>query len=80
MSKEDKSSKSKKDKTSKSNKAIKCRIYPNKDQQTLLAKTFGCCRKIWNLMLHDKIEHYKEYKVMLNNTPIKQEGLRILSR
>ena len=52
-----------------SNKALKCRIYPTKDQQTLLAKTFGCCRKIWNLMLHDKIEHYKEYKAMLKNTP-----------
>lgn len=27
------------------------RIYPNKSQQTLLAKTFGCNRFLWNQML-----------------------------
>jgi len=32
-------------------KAIKVRIYPNKDQATLLYKTFGCCRKIYNSLL-----------------------------
>ena len=32
-------------------KAIKVRIYPNKDQTTLLYKTFGCCRKIYNSLL-----------------------------
>jgi putative transposase len=32
-------------------KAIKVRIYPNKDQVTLLYKTFGCCRKIYNSLL-----------------------------
>ena len=32
-------------------KAIKVRIYPNKDQTALLHKTFGCCRKIYNSLL-----------------------------
>jgi putative transposase len=32
-------------------KAIKVRIYPNKDQAILLYKTFGCCRKIYNSLL-----------------------------
>ena len=32
-------------------KAIKVRIYPNKDQTILLYKTFGCCRKIYNSLL-----------------------------
>jgi putative transposase len=32
-------------------KAIKVRIYPNKDQAILLYKTFGCCRKIFNSLL-----------------------------
>lgn len=33
------------------NKAIRYRIYPNKEQKILLAKTFGCVRKVYNLML-----------------------------
>ena len=41
------------------NKAIKYRLYPTKEQVMFFAKTFGCCRKIWNLMLADKIESYE---------------------
>ena len=41
------------------NKAYKFRIYPNAEQKELLAKTFGCVRFIYNKMLTDKIEHYK---------------------
>ena len=41
------------------NKAIKYRLYPNAKQKELFAKTFGCCRKVWNLMLSDKIDNYK---------------------
>lgn len=41
-------------------KAIKYRIYPTAEQKTLFAKTFGCCRKIWNLMLSDKTEEYQK--------------------
>ena len=51
------------------NKAYKYRLYPNKEQKILLAKTFGCVRFIYNKMLSDKIEHYKETKEKLNNTP-----------
>lgn len=29
-------------------KAFKYRIYPNKSQEILLSKTFGCVRLIWN--------------------------------
>ena len=53
------------------NKAIKYRIYPTKNQEELLQKTFGCCRKIWNLMLSDKINYYKETKKSLQTTPAK---------
>ncbi len=38
------------------NKAIKYRLYPTDDQCVMFAKTFGCCRKVYNLMLEDKIE------------------------
>lgn len=41
------------------NKAIRYRLYPNADQRIMFAKTFGCCRKVYNLMLSDKIEGYK---------------------
>lgn len=32
-------------------------------------KTFGCCRFIYNQMLHDKIEAYEKNKKMLRTTP-----------
>ena len=41
------------------NKAIKYRVYPTTEQSIMFAKTFGCCRKVYNLMLSDKIEGYK---------------------
>ncbi|MHA6529670.1 IS200/IS605 family element RNA-guided endonuclease TnpB [Paenibacillus sp. BAC0078] len=50
-------------------KAYKYRIYPNHEQQQYLAKVFGCVRFIYNKMLADKIEHYKQTEEMLHNTP-----------
>ena len=41
------------------NKAIKYRAYPTTEQITMFSKTFGCCRKVYNLMLSDKIEGYR---------------------
>ena len=37
----------------------------------MLAKTFGCCRFLYNIMLEDKIREYQETKRMLKNTPAK---------
>lgn len=51
------------------NKAYKFRIYPNREQKTLFAKTFGCVRFIYNKMLDDKIKYYEKTKKRLNNTP-----------
>ncbi|MHA6529580.1 IS200/IS605 family element RNA-guided endonuclease TnpB [Paenibacillus sp. BAC0078] len=50
-------------------KAYKYRIYPTHEQQRYLAKVFGCVRFIYNKMLADKIEHYKQTEKMLHNTP-----------
>ena len=50
-------------------KAHKVRLYPTIDQQVFFAKSFGCVRFIWNKMLSDKIEHYKETKTTLKNYP-----------
>lgn len=51
------------------NKAIKYRIYPNIEQKELFLKTFGCCRKVWNLMLADREAAYKRDKVIYKPTP-----------
>ena len=51
------------------NKAYKFRIYPDKKQEELLAKTFGCCRFIYNIMLDDKIKEYEATKKMKKTTP-----------
>lgn len=51
------------------NRAYHFRIYPNKEQEEMLAKTFGCCRFLYNIMLEDKIREYQETKRMLKNTP-----------
>lgn len=43
-------------------KAYKFRIYPNKKQQELINKTFGCCRFVYNRYLAKRIEVYKNNK------------------
>src|SRR3569832_2106680 len=41
-------------------KAVKVRLYPTLEQQTLLAQHFGCSRWWWNYALNKSIETYKE--------------------
>ena len=43
-------------------KAYKFRIYPNKQQEELINKTFGCCRYIYNKFLAKRIELYENKK------------------
>ena len=51
------------------NIAYRFRIYPTRDQEVLLAKTFGCCRFLYNQMRGDKKREYSATKKMLRNTP-----------
>ena len=53
----------------KSYKTYRFRLYPNKRQKQQLARTFGCCRFLYNRMLADKIEAYRQTGRMLRNTP-----------
>ena len=53
------------------NKAIKYRVYPTTEQSIMFAKTFGCCRKVYNLMLSDKIDGYKATGKFPTVTPAK---------
>ena len=43
-------------------KAYKFRIYPTEEQEIFFAKTFGCVRKVYNLMLDDRKKAYEEVK------------------
>ena len=43
-------------------KAYKYRIYPNKKQKEIIAKTFGCCRFVYNKYLEKRIELYEKDK------------------
>lgn len=40
-------------------KSYKFRLYPNSEQKTLLEKTFGCCRFVYNHYLAKSIENYE---------------------
>lgn len=51
------------------NKAIKYRLYPTQEQAVMFAKTFGCCRKVYNLMLADKIDSYQKTGKFAQVTP-----------
>ena len=41
-------------------KAYKYRIYPSRDQEILIHKTFGCVRFVYNHFLEERIRAYKE--------------------
>ena len=56
------------------NRAIKYRAYPTTEQSVMFAKTFGCCRKVYNLMLSDKIESYKATGKFPTVTPAKYKN------
>lgn len=44
------------------NKAYKFRLYPTKEQEELLAKTFGSVRFVYNKMLAERKEIYEQFK------------------
>ncbi|MGH4122179.1 MAG: helix-turn-helix domain-containing protein, partial [Clostridium sp.] len=49
-------------------KGFKYCIYPTVEQETQLAKTFGCVRFIYNKILAKKIELYETVKKSLSKT------------
>ena len=50
-------------------KAYKYRIYPTDAQAVFFAKTFGCCRFVWNKMLDEKMQAYKKKERIPGVTP-----------
>lgn len=57
-------------------KSLKLRIYPNKSQEIIINKTFGCCRLIYNLHLEERLKFYKNNN--LKNIKDKNERIKIL--
>jgi putative transposase len=47
-------------------KGFKYRIYPNKEQRIMFAKSFGCVRFFYNYALNLKIDVYKKNKKILS--------------
>ena len=45
-------------------RAYKIRLYPNKSQKTFFNKSFGCCRVIYNEMLYELQDAYKNGTVL----------------
>lgn len=58
-----------KERSERMNLGFKYRVYPTEEQKVFFAKSFGCCRKVWNLMLADRNNHYKETGKTLHPTP-----------
>jgi len=55
-------------------KAYKYRVYPNEEQKTIFAKTFGCVRLVWNLMLNEKLIAYNNKEKIPQVTPAKYKS------
>ena len=49
-------------------KAYKYRIYPDSGQRTQIAKTFGCCRFVYNRTLVYRKEIYEKEKKSVSKT------------
>ena len=60
-------------------KAYKYRIYPNKRQKELLAKTFGCCRFVYNHFLNKRIETYQNEQKTLSYNQCSSELTKLKS-
>ena len=46
-------------------KAHKVRLYPTDEQKVLMAKTFGCCRHVYNVTLAVRSDAYRTFGVSL---------------
>jgi len=58
-------------------KAIKVRLYPNKEQQNLLNNHFGACRFIYNATLNYKKVMYSDYKIKLSKFDLFNELVNV---
>jgi putative transposase len=55
-------------------RALKLRIYPNQEQEIIINKTFGCCRKVYNNRIAEKQVFY-ENVIKPETDPEKRKNL-----
>lgn len=67
-------------KANKSNKAIKYRLYPNDEQKVMFAKTFGCCRFVYNQLLALQKQRYKDGESPLSKLKSNEFATRTLKK
>jgi len=61
-------------------KSYKFRLYPNKEQEILLQKTFGCVRFVYNQCLAYRIDKYKNENISLSKFDIVNYVNRVLKQ
>lgn len=61
-------------------KAYKYRIYPNKQQEEQIHKTFGCCRFVYNQTLAHRKEKYENTKESMNKVTCNNYVNQILKK
>ena len=59
-------------------KSYKFRLYPDKEQELLIQKTFGCVRFVYNQCLAYKIDKYKTEKMSLSKIDVNNYKNHIL--
>jgi len=50
-------------------RAYNIRLYPSRQQEVLLCKTFGCCRKVYNCMLETRQKSYEATGTQCRSKP-----------
>jgi putative transposase len=58
-------------------RAYEFRIYPNRIQRQLIAKTFGCTRLVYNHFLSEKTQRYGESKTTMSYTDCAKDLTRL---
>ena len=61
-------------------KGYKYRLYPNKEQEVQLQKTFGCCRFVYNQTLAYRKEKYDKEKESMNKTSCNNYSNQVLKK
>lgn len=56
------------------NKSLKLRIFPSREQEELIVKTFGCCRLVYNSYLKERIDFFEN---VISKIPKEDKDLRL---
>lgn len=60
-------------------RSYKYRLYPNREQEVLISKHFGCCRWVWNWALSEKNKSWAEKQSRIHKYDLSKQ-LPILKR